>query len=120
MAKYPEAKRMDIHTVRQVLKKKSIYDIPLRVTFYARVSTESDEQSNSLENQIRYYNNLISRNANWTYVDSYIDEGLFAATTKKREIFHRMVADGKAGLFDLIITKVITRFARIPPASFLS
>ena len=42
----------------------------------------------------------------------YVDEGLSAATTKKREDFHRMVEDGKAGLFDLIITKEITRFAR--------
>ena len=103
---------MDIHTARQQLKKKTIYDIPLRVTFYARVSTESDEQINSLENQIQYYSNFISRNTNWTYVDGYIDEGLSAATTKKRENFHRMVEDGKAGLFDLIITKEITRFAR--------
>ena len=42
----------------------------------------------------------------------YIDEGLSGISTKKRENFHRMVADGKAGLFDLIITKEITRFAR--------
>jgi len=45
-------------------------------------------------------------------VPGYVDEGLSAATTKKREDFHRMVEDGKAGLFDLIITKEITRFAR--------
>ena len=103
---------MDIHTTRQQLKIKSIYDLPLRVTFYARVSSESDEQLNSLGNQIQYYENLIGKNPNWTYVEGYIDEGLSAATTKRRENFHRMVADGKAGLFDLILTKEITRFAR--------
>lgn len=103
---------MDIHSVRQLLKTKTIYDIPLRVTFYARVSSESDEQLNSLGNQIQYYESLIRKNANWTYVEGYIDEGLSAATTKKRENFHRMVEDGRAGLFDLIITKEITRFAR--------
>ncbi len=103
---------MDIHSTRQQLKTKSIYDLPLRVTFYARVSSESDEQLNSLGNQVAYYQNLIGKNAAWTYVDGYIDEGLSAATTKKRENFHRMVEDGKAGLFDLIITKEITRFAR--------
>ena len=103
---------MDIHTARQQLKTHTIYDLPLRVTFYARVSSESDEQLNSLGNQVSYYEDLISRNVNWTYVDGYIDEGLSAATTKKRENFHRMVEDGKAGLFDLIITKEITRFAR--------
>lgn len=103
---------MDIHETRQLLRRKSIYDIPLRVTFYARVSSESDEQLNSLGNQVQYYRDLISRNSNWTYVDGYIDEGLSAATTKKRENFHRMIEDGKAGLFDFVITKEITRFAR--------
>ena len=53
---------MDIHTVRQMLRAKSIYDIPLRVTFYARVSSESDEQLNSLGNQIQYYEDFIKRN----------------------------------------------------------
>lgn len=103
---------MDVHSIRQQLKTRTIYDLPLRVTFYARVSSESDEQLNSLGNQISYYGELIRKNANWIYVDGYIDEGLSAATTKNRENFHRMVEDGKAGLFDLIITKEITRFAR--------
>ena len=103
---------MDIHTIRQELKRRSVYDLPLRVTFYARVSSESDEQLNSLGNQISYYENLIRKNRNWTFVPGYIDEGLSAATTRKRENFHRMVEAGKAGLFDLIITKEITRFAR--------
>ncbi len=103
---------MDIHSTRQQLRTRTIYDLPLRVTFYARESSESDEQLNSLGNQIQYYRDLISRNPAWTFVDGYVDEGLSAATTKKRENFHRMIDDGKAGLFDLIITKEITRFAR--------
>lgn len=44
---------MDIHQVRQMLRSRSIYEIPLRVTYYARVSSESDEQLNSLGNQIQ-------------------------------------------------------------------
>ena len=103
---------MDIHSIRQALRTKSVYDIPLRVTFYARVSSESDEQLNSLGNQVSYYEEFIRKNSAWEYVPGYVDEGLSAATTKKREDFHRMVEDGKAGLFDLIITKEITRFAR--------
>ena len=103
---------MDLHMIRQELKRRSIYDLPLRVTFYARVSSESDEQLNSLGNQISYYENLIRKNAAWTFVSGYVDEGISAATTKKRDNFHRMVEDAKAGLFDLVITKEITRFAR--------
>ena len=82
---------MDIHAVRQQLRTKSIYDIPLRVTYYARVSSESDEQLNSLENQIRYYEDLIRKNRAWTFVSGYIDEGLSGISTKKRENFNRMV-----------------------------
>ena len=103
---------MDIHTARQQLRMRSVYELPMRVTFYARVSSEKDEQLNSLENQISYYSDFIRKNPCWTYVEGYIDEGLSAATTKKRESFHRMVEDGKAGKFDFIITKEITRFAR--------
>ena len=103
---------MDLHMIRQELKRRSIYDLPLRVTFYARVSSESDEQLNSLGNQISYYENLIRKNAAWTFVAGYVDEGISAATTKKRDNFHRMVEDAKVGLFDLVITKEITRFAR--------
>ena len=103
---------MDIHSIRQMLRMKSIYDIPLRVTYYARVSSESDEQLNSLGNQISYYEDFIKRNAAWTFVPGYIDEGLSGISTKKRENFNRMVEDAAEDKFDLIITKEISRFAR--------
>lgn len=103
---------MDIHEIRQKIKVSSIYDIPIRVTFYARVSSEKDEQLNSLDNQISYYTDLIKSNKNWTYVDGYIDEGISGISTQKRENFHRMISDAKLGAFDLIITKEISRFAR--------
>ena len=91
---------------------KSIFDIPLRVTFYARVSTDKDEQLNSLENQVQYYTELIKSKPNWTYVEGYIDEGISGTSTKKRDSFLRMIRDAKAGRFDFIITKEISRFSR--------
>lgn len=103
---------MDILNIRALLRTKSIYDIPLRVTYYARVSSESDEQLNSLDNQIAYYEDLIKRNRAWTYVPGYVDEGLSGISTKKRKHFNEMIADAKEGAFDLIITKEISRFAR--------
>ncbi len=103
---------MDILGIRQMLRTRTIYEIPLRVTYYARVSSESDEQLNSLGNQVAYYESLIKKNRDWTFVPGYIDEGLSGISTKKRENFHRMIADGQQGRFDLIITKEITRFAR--------
>ena len=103
---------MDILSARQMLRTRTIYEIPMRVTFYARVSSDSDEQLNSLANQRSYYENLIRKNPAWTFVEGYVDEGLSGITTRKREDFHRMIQDGKDGRFDLIITKEITRFAR--------
>ena len=95
---------MDIHDIRQQLRTKSLYDIPLRVTYYARVSSESDEQLNSLGNQIQYYEDFIRRNAAWTFVPGYIDEGLSGISTKRRENFNRMIDDAADDTFDLIIT----------------
>ena len=103
---------MDIHNIRLLLKTKSIYDIALRVTYYARVSSDSDEQLNSLGNQVSYYEDLIKRNKNWTFIPGYIDEGLSGISTKKRENFNRMIDDAADGKFDLVITKEISRFAR--------
>lgn len=103
---------MDIYEIRQALKMKSLYDIPMRVTYYARVSSESDEQLNSLQNQIQYYQDYISKNPAWTFVKGYIDEGISGASTKHRENFNLMISDAKDHMFDLIITKEISRFAR--------
>ena len=103
---------MDILNIRSMMKTRSIYDIPMRVTFYARVSSEKDEQLNSLDNQISYYKNYINQNPAWTYVEGYIDEGISGISTAKRDNFNRMIKDAKLGQFDLIVTKEITRFAR--------
>ena len=103
---------MDILSIRTALRTRSIYDLPLRVTFYARVSSDTDEQLNSLDNQIAYYETFIKKNAAWTFVPGYIDEGLSGISTKNRKHFNEMIADAKEGIFDLIITKEISRFAR--------
>ena len=103
---------MDIHEIREQLRTRTIYDVPMRVTYYARVSSESDEQLNSLGNQIKYYEDLIRKNEKWTFVPGYIDEGLSGISTKKRENFNRMIDDAAEHMFDLVITKEISRFAR--------
>ena len=55
---------MDIFTIRKLLQTHNIFELPLRVTYYTRVSTDSDEQINSLENQVNYYENYIKKNKN--------------------------------------------------------
>ena len=104
---------MDLYTIRNMLSQgKSIYDLPLRVTFYARVSTDRYEQLNSLENQVMYFENFIKEQENWIFVEGYVDEGISGTSVKKREDFLRMVDDAKKKKFDLILTKEISRFSR--------
>ena len=104
---------MDLYNIRgQLNRGKSIYDIPMRVTFYARVSTEKDEQLHSLQSQVQYYSDFIRGNPNWEYIDGYTDEGLSGTSVAKREQFLRMVDDAKLDKFDFIVTKEISRFSR--------
>ena len=83
-----------------------------RVAAYARVSTASDEQLNSIAAQKDYFERMIRRHPDWVLVDIYADEGLSGTSTRRREGFSRMIADALAGKIDLIITKSLSRFAR--------
>ena len=104
---------MDLYTIRkELMSGKSIYDIPLRVTYYARVSTDKEEQKNSLDNQDTYYKNKILSIPKWSLVKGYTDEGITGTSTKKREDFNAMVEDGLNDRYDLILTKEVCRFAR--------
>ena len=84
----------------------------MRVVHYDRVSSDSDEQLNSLGNQNIKNEELIKSNPNWTYAGKYVDEGISGITINKREDFQRLIEDAKLGKFDFVITKEISRFAR--------
>lgn len=104
---------MDLLTVRNILAGgKSIYEIPLKVAYYARVSTEKDAQLHSLSAQKAYFEELIKNNPEWFFAGGYIDEGISGTSADKREQFLRMIADAENSAFDLIITKEISRFSR--------
>ena len=104
---------MDLYTVRNnIMKGVPLQELNLRVCFYARVSTDKDEQLHSLSNQISFFNDYISKVPNWEFIGSYIDEGISGTQVKKREEFLRMIDDAKRHKFDLILTKEISRFSR--------
>lgn len=104
---------MDIYTVanKMKLERKSIFDLQLRVTFYARVSSTTDLQENSVENQISFFEQMIKNNKNWTYVNYYADR-VRGESAYNRKQFLQMIEDAKAGKFDLILAKEVSRFAR--------
>ena len=104
---------MDLYKIREEFKKgKTVYDLNLRVAYYARVSTDKYEQLNSLENQVNYFEEFIKEKSNWIYVEGYVDEGISGTSTEKRDSFNKMIKDAKEKKFDLILTKEVSRFAR--------
>ena len=93
------------------MERKTIFDLPMRVTYYGRVSTTREEQENSIEHQMSYFSEMIQSNPNWTYVEGYVDR-IRGESAVNRQEFMRMIEDGKDGRFDLILTKEVSRFAR--------
>ena len=79
---------------------------------YARVSTEHDDQINSLESQKRYFTNFIRSQPGMKLSKVYYDEGISGTQTNKRAGFNQMIEDALQGKIDLILTKEVSRFAR--------
>ena len=78
---------------------RSIFDTELAVAYYARVSTDKDEQINSLGNQKRYFEDCIAANPHWTFAGGYVDEGISGTSVEGREQFLRMIEDAKKKFF---------------------
>ena len=84
----------------------------LRVAAYCRVSTDEEDQLNSLETQMQYYTSKIAENPNWTLVGIYADEGITGTRADKRDKFMKLMRDCQKGKVDYILTKSTSRFAR--------
>ena len=69
----------------------------LSVAVYARVSTGNVEQTSSYELQKKYYEDYVRRHPNWNLVRIYADEGISGTSLARREQFHQMITDCKAG-----------------------
>ena len=83
-----------------------------RVAAYCRVSTDSEEQLTSYQNQMRVYTEMIAANKEWEFAGLYADEGISGTRADKRPEFQRMIRDCQSGKIDYIITKSVSRFAR--------
>ena len=84
----------------------------LKVAAYCRVSTDEEDQLNSLETQMKHYTGKISENSEWTFAGIYADEGISGTSVDKRKEFMRLMRDCQKGKVDYILTKSTTRFAR--------
>lgn len=84
----------------------------LQAAAYARVSTEHDDQMNSLASQKLYFTNFICSQPGMKLSEIYYDEGISGTQTNKRAGFNQMIEDALQGKFNLILTKEVSRFAR--------
>jgi DNA invertase Pin-like site-specific DNA recombinase/uncharacterized small protein (DUF1192 family) len=83
----------------------------MNIAAYCRVSTDREDQLNSLEAQKRFFTEYTKKTGD-TLVQLYADEGISGTKTKNRREFLRLMRDAESGLFDIVVVKDISRFAR--------
>lgn len=84
----------------------------MKVAAYCRVSTEKEDQANSLASQRSYFTAYIRQQEDWELVEIYYDEGISGTQTAHRKGFQKMILEAVNGRIDLILTKEVSRFAR--------
>ena len=83
----------------------------MNIAAYCRVSTDKSDQLNSLETQKAFFTEYVNRTGGHL-VKVYADEGISGTKIKNRKEFQQMMADAEHGLFDMVVVKDISRFAR--------
>lgn len=83
----------------------------MNIAAYCRVSTDKEDQLNSLETQKAFFLEYTKRTGD-NLIKLYADEGISGTKIKNRKEFQRMLADAEKGLFDMVVVKDISRFAR--------
>lgn len=83
----------------------------MNVAAYCRVSTDKSDQINSLETQKKFFIEYTEKHGH-NLVKLYADEGISGTKIKNRKEFLRLMSDAQHGLFDMVVVKDISRFAR--------
>ena len=83
----------------------------MNIAAYCRVSTDKEDQLNSLETQKEFFLEYTKRTGD-NLIKLYAEEGISGTKIKNRKEFQRMLADAEKGLFDMVVVKDISRFAR--------
>lgn len=83
----------------------------MNMVAYCRVSTDKEDQLNSLETQKKFFEEFAEKNGH-TLIHIYADEGISGTKLKKRKEFLQLMKDSENGLFELVAVKDISRFAR--------
>lgn len=82
-----------------------------RAAAYCRVSTDKEDQLNSLSAQQEYFHTHMVQNG-YEMVEIYADEGITGTKKRNRKEFQRMLKDAQKERFDILFVKDVSRFAR--------
>ncbi len=83
----------------------------MRIVAYCRVSTDREEQLDSLKHQKEFFSEYAQKNGH-KLMRVYADEGISGTSLKNRLEFQRMMDDAPKGLFEAVVVKDISRLAR--------
>lgn len=83
----------------------------MNIAAYCRVSTDKSDQLNSLETQKNFFTEFTEKNGH-NLVKLYADEGISGTKVKNRKEFQQLMRDAKQGMFEMVVVKDISRFAR--------
>lgn len=83
----------------------------MNVAAYCRVSTDKEDQLNSLEAQKEFFEEYTKKQG-YHLVQIYADEGISGTKIKNRAGFLRMMRDAREGRFEMVLVKDISRLAR--------
>lgn len=93
-------------------KVKDLMDtLGMRAVFYARVSTQEEEQLNAIELQIEENRNVIKEKG-WVLAGEYVDRGKSGTQVKGRDEYQRLYEDMLDDSFDIIVIKDQDRLQR--------
>lgn len=81
------------------------------IVAYCRVSTDKQDQLNSLATQKQFFVEYAEKNGHHL-VKVYADEGISGTKTKNRKQFLQLMRDARQKCFDMVVVKDISRFAR--------
>ena len=93
-----EVQKIPKRTVTLIEPKKSILvdkekNHQKRVAAYCRVSTDSEEQLTSYQNQMRVYTEMIAANKEWEFAGLYADEGISGTSHQHRDANKKMIKE---------------------------
>ena len=84
----------------------------LRVAAYCRVSTENDDQKESLNAQREHYESWIKLHDDWEFAGVFYDFGISGTTTDSRDGLQALLYECRTGRINYVLTKSISRFSR--------